>query len=397
MSDDGASRSVRRGGTVLLTLGRLPKALDVARALHSAGWRVIVAEPARRHLTGASRSVTRSVVVASPVTDAIGYLEQLRALIVEEAVDLVVPISEEILHVAGLRDRLPSGVRLQAMPQAALLALHDKYSFVERCAAAGVLAPPTAALGTAMAEQLVAEGPVVVKPVFSCSGRGVSFLPRGAALPMREEPSIVQRRCDGRLLSTFSIARRGELRLTVTYRGAVMQGTVAVCFERLDTPPLLEAWVRRLVGHERFDGFISFDFIESPQGTIWGIECNPRATSGLHFVEPADLARALLEPDDDAPLRLRPERLQQQFYPCLTETQKSVFGGPLRENFRCLVQARDVTASWRDPWPFVSMPWTAWPIIEQSIRQGCTFGEVAMSDLVWTGRPVAGAGKAGVE
>ena len=55
--------------TVLLTLGRLPKALEVARALRGAGCRVIVAEPFRRHLTGASRAVARSVVVPSPVAD----------------------------------------------------------------------------------------------------------------------------------------------------------------------------------------------------------------------------------------------------------------------------------------------------------------------------------------
>lgn len=385
MSGEVPIRSSSRPGTALLTLGRLPKALDVARALSGAGWRVIVAEPARRHLTGASRSVARSVVVPSPVIDPVGYVDRLRALVVEERVDLVVPVSEEILHVAGLRDRLPPGVRLQSMSQSALLALHDKYSFIERCAAAGVPAPPTARLGSEAAERLVAEGAVVVKPVFSCSGRGVEFLARGAQLPMRTEPSIVQRRCVGRVLSSFSIARRGELRLTVVYRGAVMQGSVAVCFERLDPPPAIEAWIRRLVANERFDGFISFDFIESPDGAVWGIECNPRATSGLHFVAEADLARALLDPEDDAPLGLRPERLQQQFYPCLTETQKSMFGGSFLKNVRCLIRARDVTASWRDPWPFLSMPWTAWPIIEQSIRQGCTFGEVAMSDLVWTG------------
>ena len=60
--------------TVLLTLGRLPKALELARALHAAGCRVVVAEPFRRHLTGASRQVARSVQVTSPVIDREAYL-----------------------------------------------------------------------------------------------------------------------------------------------------------------------------------------------------------------------------------------------------------------------------------------------------------------------------------
>ncbi|MEN9755617.1 MAG: hypothetical protein RLZ07_1999, partial [Pseudomonadota bacterium] len=36
--------------SVLLTLGRLPKGLDIARSFHRAGWRVIIADPARDHL-----------------------------------------------------------------------------------------------------------------------------------------------------------------------------------------------------------------------------------------------------------------------------------------------------------------------------------------------------------
>lgn len=393
-----SGQSSRR--TALLTLGRLPKALDVARALNAAGWRVIVAEPGARHLTGASRSVARSVRVHSPVEDYRRYLDQLMALIRDEHVELVVPVSEEILFVSALHQRVPDGVQVRSMPQSRLLALHDKLEFTRRCAAAGVEAPSTWPLGHPQAGALVTDGPVVVKPVFSCSGRGVLRLPEGASLPQRDEPTIVQRFCEGRVLSTFSIARRGQARITVTYRGAVMQGSVAVCFERIDTPPAVAAWVDRFIAHEQFDGFISFDLVESDAGTVSGIECNPRATSGLHFVEPADLARAIVDPDDQRPLRYRSERLQQQFYPCLTETQKSLFGGPFRRNFSCLRRARDVTWSPHDPWPWISMPWTAWPIISQSIRRGCTFGEVAMEDLAWSDKmsaTVAGRGNAGVE
>ena len=43
--------------TVLLTLGRLPKALELARALHDEGARVIVAEPFGAHVCKVSRAV----------------------------------------------------------------------------------------------------------------------------------------------------------------------------------------------------------------------------------------------------------------------------------------------------------------------------------------------------
>jgi predicted ATP-grasp superfamily ATP-dependent carboligase len=374
------------GPTVLLTLGRLPKALEVARALQGAGCRVIVAEPFKRHLTGASRAVARSVVVTSPVQDREAYLREISDLAVAEGASLILPVSEEILHASLLRGRLPSGVRLAAMPHASLLALHDKLSFAAVCRAAGVAAPETFALGDPRAVELARRGRTVVKPIFSCSGRGVRFLAAGEALPSADEPALVQQFCAGRILSTFTLARAGVPRITVTYRGAVMQGTVAVCFERIDTPPAVDAWVGAMVRNTAFDGFISFDLVEDAQGVIRGIECNPRATSGIHFVEPADLAAALLDPQADGPLRFKQNRLMQQFYPCLTETQRTMFGeGPFRENLRCLVAASDVTWSARDPWPLVSQPWTSWPIIEMAMRRRCTFGEVAMLDLAWSG------------
>ena len=374
------------GPTVLLTLGRLPKALEVARALQGAGCRVIVAEPFKRHLTGASRAVARSVVVTSPVQDREAYLREISDLAVAEGASLILPVSEEILHASLLHGRLPSGVRLAAMPHRTLLALHDKLSFAAVCRAAGVAAPETFALGDPRAVELARRGRTVVKPIFSCSGRGVRFLAAGEALPSADEPALVQEFCAGRLLSTFTLARAGLPRITVTYRGAVMQGTVAVCFERIDTPPAVDAWVGAMVRNTAFDGFISFDLVEDAQGVIRGIECNPRATSGIHFVEPADLAAALLDPQADGPLRFKQNRLMQQFYPCLTETQRTMFGeGPFRENLRCLVAASDVTWSARDPWPLVSQPWTSWPIIELAMRRRCTFGEVAMLDLAWSG------------
>lgn len=367
--------------TALLTLGRLPKALDIARALHGAGVRVIVAEPFRRHLSAVSRAVDQSFVVTAPAVDGPRYLKDLRDLVDAQKVDLVVPISEEIVHVSALHGRLPGSCRLLSMSQASVLAVHHKARFVEVCRAAGVTAPDSAETMASEATRLAEAYDYVLKPVSSCSGRGVRFFNRGEALPHVVEPSIIQRRVYGQLVSSFSIARAGEVRCTVLYRGAVMQGTVAVCFERIEVPLAVDDWIRRFVAHTRWDGFISFDLIIDEAGVVHGIECNPRATSGIHFVEPAGLAQALLDPSAaDAPI-LRPERLSQQFFPCLTETQKSMFTPRFRHNLRCLLEAREVTWKASDPWPFLGMPYTAWNIIALAARQGMTFGEVAMLDF----------------
>ncbi len=79
--------------TVLLTLGRLPKALALARACRALGCRVIVAEPFRWHLCRPSRAVDLCVRVTAPNVDREAYFRELLALIERERVDLVLPVS----------------------------------------------------------------------------------------------------------------------------------------------------------------------------------------------------------------------------------------------------------------------------------------------------------------
>lgn len=369
--------------SVLLTIGRLPKALDFARSFHAAGWRVVVAEPFGRHLTGASNSVARSVTTPPPSASKAGYLEAMLTIIREERIELVLPLSEETMHVAHLHGRLPAGVRLFAPPPEILLPLHDKARFPVLASAHGLPVPATALLGTPEAARIATDGPFVLKPVLSCSGRGVSLHEAGAALPAPGGSAmVVQRRLPGAHVSSFTLAHQGRVQVTVLYRGTVMAGTVAVAFERIARPDiaaLIEGFVARL-GHS---GFISFDFIDDAEGRPQAIECNPRVTSGVHFVETADLAPAILAPFAQ-PLCLRRHSKMQQLYPTLTETQGSILT-PRRylHNVRQLFTSRDVTWDRTDPMPLISMPVTAFGIIRMAMAQRRTFGQVSTDDISW--------------
>ncbi|MFO0295454.1 MAG: ATP-grasp domain-containing protein [Rhodospirillales bacterium] len=378
-------------GNVLITLGRLPKALDLARGFADIGWRVFVAEPFKRHLAGASRSVVRSHRIAAPADGAARYLDDLSRVIAAERIDLVLPVSEETPHVAFLRERLPKATTLFTMPPDSVLRLHDKHGFARRAAALGLNAPETHALGDPAAAALARTGPVVVKPVHSCSGRGVRILAAGADLPSPTSaaPSIVQRFVSGDEYSSCSIAHAGRISSTVVYRAAQKSGSVAVAFERVEHAAI-EDWIRRFVAAEGWTGFIAFDIMVDAAGVPWGIECNPRATSGLHFWQRAEIARAVLDPAHVP--RLRPEARLQQFYPALTETQMSLFRrGPFASNLRRLLTTRDVTWERRDPLPFLTMTATSWPIIRMAMARGVPFGEVATLDVGWYDPPAPGS------
>jgi hypothetical protein len=104
----------------------------------------------------------------------------------------------------------------------------------------------------------------------------------------------------------------------------------------------------------------------------------------LHFLRPQDLVAAILTPGSMPAARMRPQMELQQFYASLTETQKSIIDRRrFVANFRRLRRARDVTWSWQDPVPFLTMPITSWKIIAMAIRQRATFGAVATLDVGW--------------
>ncbi|MEM8749477.1 MAG: ATP-grasp domain-containing protein [Pseudomonadota bacterium] len=372
--------------TALLTLGRLPKALDVAHALHGAGWRVIIAEPSKWHLSRVSRSVSKCVPVTAPNDNQARYLADLLAIIEDEGVSLVVPISEEALHVTLIDRLLPEGVALYSMPHEHIRQLHDKKKFIALAASFGLPVPETHQLGSDEATCLAMRGAYIIKPICTCSGQGLEICERGTSLPQLEArpPSVVQAFLDGAHKSSFSIAHKGRIIGTVVYRARILSGTVAVAFERLNQETAIENWIAIFAEKSNHSGFISFDFIEDAAGSPLAIECNPRATSGIHFVEPDDLANAILNPAQQFELKTKPFPTMQQFYPCLTETQVAAFkGNQFRDKLQVLMRSKDVSFSWRDPLPLWLMPFTAWSIIKRSMAKNESFGEASTHDIAW--------------
>jgi predicted ATP-grasp superfamily ATP-dependent carboligase len=372
--------------TVLLTLGRLPKALELARALSGAGCRVIIAEPFARHVCKPSRAVFRSHVVAAPNHDRERYLQDLLQVIERERVDLVIPVSEEALHVGQLENRLPLGVRLHSAPLSTILRLHDKFGFAQDARALGLDVPDTFEWNDPGLADFCAANDFVVKPRNSCSGIGVSIhrkgtVPRSLSLP---EGAIIQGFVPGRHVSTFTLAEKGRELFTVAYEGTVFAGTVAVCFRRVDGLAAVQAWVRDFVAATGHSGFISFDFIVAQDGKARAIECNPRITSGIHFAEPGDLAQAVLAPERAGRVRMREKTKFQQGYSTLTEAyahflRPREFAARMREMF----SARDVVWSAQDPMPFLLMTPMSWDILKPAMMGRMTLGEAAMHDIGW--------------
>ncbi len=369
-------------GVALLTVGRLPPALDVARALAAAGWRVIVAESANTHLARMSRAVDLCLTVPSPHAAPAAYANALLRIVEEQGVDLVIPVSEETPYVAGLAAQLPPAVRVYAPSQDRLLELSDKWRFNRLAGRLGLAVPESALCGTPEAAALATITAFVAKPRFGCSGQGVRFARAGEAPPVATG-DLVQARLYGDAVSSFAIAREGRVLVNVVYRGAVNFGSAAVCFERVDGDAAVTDWVNRFIEGTEHSGFIAFDFIRDDRGEPRAIECNPRATSGLHFLRREFVADCLLDRSPSGK-PLRDERLLAESYSCYTAALAALpRGREFLRRLRLLAKSRDVTAAGDDPWPFRLMMVNTWPIIWRALKARVPFAEVAVRDLQW--------------
>lgn len=382
--------------TVLLTLGRLPVALEIARAFATQDYRVIIAEPFAWPLCRLSKYVDRCFKTIAPAREVDTYCDQLLEIIKAEQVSIVVPVSEEIIFVSALKERLPVSVAITCMDQKSLAMLHDKYRFATWAIAQNLPMPETALASQAEKVQGIVSMAHIVKPRLSCSGTGVRLAEAGEPLLRTEVTcrNIVQRRLNGKHCSTFSIASGGSVITSICYQGLLQSGTVSVCFKQIEIPPAIAAFIARAVSHLKFNGMISFDFIQSATGEWQAIECNPRATSGIHFLEPKVLVQALLSVAN----RVAPPAVDRaandsdklcefprmEFWSCLAKVEGDLFKLKWnRDGWRLLLTARDVTWSRKDTKPSLFMPLVLAPQLWQAIKQRRPVSELLLLDVGW--------------
>ena len=120
---------------ILLTGGRAPVALDLARLFRAAGHTVFMAESREPTLSQSCRAIERHFRVPMPNRDVEAYGRALGAIAREQAIDLLIPTCEEIFHVSRARAHLPASCRLPVEPIETLRPIHNKWKPLRELAA----------------------------------------------------------------------------------------------------------------------------------------------------------------------------------------------------------------------------------------------------------------------
>lgn len=378
---------------VLITGARAPAALDLARSLSAAGFEVHMADCVPARIARWSKTPEAVHLYASPVHHPARFARDLRALIDRLDPVAVIPACEEVFHLSALAEAQGWADRLIAPAPDTLAELHHKGRFAALCRRLALPVPDTAVV-TDPAELMrrTEAADVVVKPVWSRFGTRTLIAPDRAALsritPSPAAPWVVQTRVRGDEISLYAVAHQGRLTAFCAYRSDWrVRGGAAYLFQPLTGP--LNARLRRLaetLAAHAVTGQIACDAIIDADGSPWLIECNPRATSGVHLFDRsaafglALLGRTNAEPSPDP---VRNSLAMDSFG--LARALREGLPNEWRDQRRA---SRDILAAPGDPAPRRGALVDAAAFGLRALASACSLAEAMTADIEWNGQPL---------
>jgi hypothetical protein len=356
---------------ILVTGARLPAALELARALSSRGHEIFTADTVKFGFAVRSSSICDYIRVPSPVHDYKGFRTAILKTLRELEIDLVIPVSEEIFFLAKFASEMPCP--LFASPLETLRDLHSKLKFQKYTK----LTPPTRLVRTrAELDTAVREfgDSVVIKQEFSRGAIGTHIRP--TSFEKLRFPTLVQKFIEGPELCSYSVAREGKVLAHATYVPLYRYGHGASVYFRSVTDERVLEFVQDFVARLNYTGQIAFDFIDSTQGLL-ALECNPRATSGIHLLSHDQIANALLagaqKPEVASPGISRAAKLTLLMTNVVST--KDFFA------------AQDTAFRLKDPMPFFSQFASALELTYRAWKWKMKAGDAFGYDLEWNGEP----------
>ena len=359
--------------TVLISGGKMTKALQLARSFHAAGHRVVLVESEKYWLTGHrySRSVDRFYTVPRPESPE--YVDALVDIILRDDVDTYVPVCSPTasLFDSKAMPRLSRYCEVIHVGPETIDHLDDKYAFAQMASSLGLRAPksvlvtkPADVLDFDFASERRA---FILKSIKYDSIRRLDLtrLPCETrekteafvrSLPISpENPWVMQEYISGTEYCTHGTLRDGELRVHCCCLSSPFQVNYAN-----EAGPEIEHWVRRFGEALALTGQASIDFIKADDdGHVYAIECNPRTHSAITmFYDHPELATAYLGGAlSDTPIAPLPSsRPTYWLYHELWRLIESLGSTRrLMERLRVIATGKDAVLDWRDPLPFLML------------------------------------------
>lgn len=380
---------------VLILGARAPACLEWARAFADAGWQVTVADSLAWPLARASRASGRYLRLPEPRTSPHDWIAALRDAVCELKIDLLLPTCEEVFYLAHGAGQLRDSCRLFTSDFKLLHTLHHKGRFADLVKEWPVRAPETHMLTGESGLQALPGKPQqwVFKPAYSRFASRTLVGPDSAQLtrmhPTAAQPWVAQRLVTGREHCSFSLLVEGRLHAHACYHPRHRVGRGSGIYFEPTFPTDVRAFVEHFGVTTGYTGQVGFDFMEDENGRFHVLECNPRATSGIHLFgdQPHALVSALTPEYAEAVL-------QPGQQPRMIALAMLVFAATRngwRSGFwRDYLKARDVVLRGGDWGPLLAQLPGMTEIMARALRKRCGLLAASTADIEWDGQPLEG-------
>ncbi len=398
------TQSTSPQSSVLITGGRMTKALHLARSFHALGWRVVLTDSEKYAYCGPrfSKAVATFRTHADlPKVGETAYLDSLNQIITQEDIDLVVPVSspKSSLPDAQLQSVIDRARQKDANRKATVVfhgtpeqigTVDDKFKFCAKASTLGLSSPQVIRITSyAEVEQFALEDYSGQSFIFKSinynpttrlddnvfgSGDKERLLAYARSVEISaKKPWVLQSYIEGQEYCTHGTAVNGKLTLFCCCESSAFQVNYAHVHH-----PAIEQWVATYVAKEKLTGQYSFDFIVDRQGNIFPIECNPRTHTAITaFYNTTRLAESYLaekHSKDETSTFVVPEPNAKPTYWLAHELHRIVKPLPGETSLHALKRIRDgkeaVYESW-DPKPFLMLHYVHIPyLLLDALRRG---------------------------
>lgn len=347
---------------ILLPFARSALTLEIARKLHAGSHKIIMTDTMRFPVSRLSNTVSKYIQVPSPRFDPEGYLEATIKIVEDNKIDLIIPVWEEVAHLSRHKDKFPSWCSIFSPSFENYHDLHNKWRFQNLLSDIKLPTPKTVLIrDISDLKKAGFQTPYAFKACYSRASQKVLKIQPNELPDIKIEPHnpwIAQEWIDGKRYCTYSICYQGKVKAHAVYPvNYAIGGNSCITFDSIHHPGILD-WVKKVAAHLNYTGQFAFDLIETKDGTIYAIECNPRATSGVHlFGKNQGLDQAFFGQNEETILAPQGSRRQIAVGMCLFGWRKSSRNGKnVATYLRDLMTYRDVLFDERDVKPFVFNP-----------------------------------------
>ena len=376
---------------VLVTGLRAPAALEICHHL-SRSHEVFGADSVYFALCRGSQSVKKFFLIPSPRNTPHLFKDKLISIIKSENIDLLIPTCEEIFFISFFKNDIEKFCDVFCDEHDKLKMLHSKWRFLKTLDNFDVAAPDSYCITdfSKLNEDIMQNSKnLVFKSEFSRFASSVFISPQKTDMRKlnisESNPLLVQKRIFGTEYCTYGIAHYGKLVAHSCYKPVYKFGVGSgIYFQSISHTKILN-FCEEFCKKNTFHGQIGFDFIDSTEGQLFALECNPRTTSGVHlfsFVE--NLACAFESGSKQSLLKAQTKQAKMNALAMIISSIKLLFSPrQIIQFLKDFWKAKDTLFKLKDPAPFFFQFLLTFEFLTKSVFKKIKLRSAMTHDIEW--------------